>query len=279
MKSNPLVTIVIPARYSGRDLPLCIKHIKNQSYKNIEIIVVDSNSKDKTSDVCKKNNVTLLQFDNSHLKGRFDAPYKRNLGAKQAKGEFVYYLDADFSLSKDVVKEAVAACTLENFKAVIVKEIVSGNGYWTSCRWLEQECYWGEDNVEAPRFFNRKIWIKLGGLDEALGAGCDDWDMYQRFLSHGYKAKRISSTLIHNEGKIQLIQIIKKAYLFGKDVTKFVKKSPRGGFIYFFPIRPAYIRNWRLFLRYPHLGIGLVLLRTVEYGAGGMGIIANYFNR
>lgn len=276
MKIKPLVTIIIPARNSGKFLETCVTYIKNQTYKNIEIIVVDSHSTDNTSSLCKKLQIKLLQFDNSKLQGRFDATFKRNLGAKNAKGTFVYYLDADFQLSPDVVEQAVTACTKEGYQAVIVKEIVKGKGFWTECRWLEQECYWGDDNVEAPRFFNKSIWEKLGGLDEGLGAGCDDWDMYQRFLKLGYKAKRIQAPLIHNEGEISLSQIARKAYLYGRDVSKFVNKNPKGGVVYFFPIRPAYIRNWKLFVRYPNLGVGLVILRTVEYMAGAMGIIASY---
>ncbi len=250
-----------------------------QTYKEIEVIVVDSRSKDDTAAICKKNRIKLLQFDNAKLQGRFDATYKRNIGAKNAKGKYVYYLDADFELSPSVVSEAVASLHTNPYKAVIVKEIVKGDGFWTQCRWLEQECYWGDDNVEAPRFFDRSLWIKLGGLDENLGAGCDDWDMYQRMLTKGYKAKRIKAPLIHREGHITLTQLAKKAFLYGKDVSKFVKKNPRGGFIYFFPIRPAYVRNWRLFLKHPHLGIGLVFLRTVEYIAGAGGIIAQYTKR
>lgn len=279
MNSQLLVSIVIPVKNSATVLEECIRYIRNQIYRNIEIIVVNSFSRDKTSAICQNCNVKLIQFDNSNLTGRFDATAKRNLGIGKAKGEFVYYLDADFKLTPNVVQEAVEACEKKGFDAVIVKEVVSGPGFWTKCKWLEQECYWGDDNIEAPRFFKKNVWEKLGGLDISLGAGCDDWDLYQRFLKTGYKATRIKSYLIHNEGKITLRQTIKKAFLYGKDVSKFVNKNPRGGFTYFFPIRPAYIRNWRLFIRNPILGLGLIFLRSVEYTAGGLGAIANIIYR
>lgn len=275
MDINPLVSIVIPSKNSDKVLESCLKHIQSQTYKNIETIVVDSHSTDKTLDICKRYEVKVAQFTNPTLQGRFDATFKRNLGAKNARGDFVYYLDADFELTPNVVGEAVEACTEGGFDGVIVKEEVKGQGFWTACRGLEQECYWGDDNVEAPRFYKRAIWEKLEGLDSSLGAGCDDWDLYQRFLKQGFKATRIKAPLTHNERKITLSQTARKAFLYGRDVSKFVKKSPMGGFIYFFPIRPAYLHHWRLFVKNPLLGLGLIFLRCLEYAAGALGIIAN----
>lgn len=275
MEVNPLVSIVIPIKNSASVLETCLKCIKNQAYKNIEVIVVDSYSKDNTSQICKKYRARLIQFDNKKSQERFDATFKRNLGAKNARGDFVYYLDADFELTPNVVREAVEACTKGGFDGVIVKEEVKGQGFWTACRGLEQECYWGDNNVEAPRFYKRAIWEKLEGLDSSLGAGCDDWDLYQRFLKRGFKATRIKAPLTHNERKITLSQTARKAFLYGRDVSKFVKKSPRGGFIYFFPIRPAYLYHWRLFVKNPLLGLGLIFLRCVEYAAGALGVLAN----
>jgi len=278
-KTIPLVSIVIPTRNSGKVLESCIRHIRNQTYKRIETIVVDGYSTDDTLGICKKYKVKVSQFKDPKLKGKFDATHKRNLGMAKAKGDFVYYLDADMELAPNVVTQAVEACQKRGFNAVIVKEVVTGQGFWTACRHLEQECYWGDDNVEAPRFFKKGVWEKLGGLDSSLGAGCDDWDLYQRFLKQGFKVTRIRAPLFHHEGNIKLIPLAKKAFLFGKDVTKFVKKSPTGGFRYFFPIRPAYIRNWKLFVKDPLHGIGLVFMRIVEYSAGFIGILSNKLSK
>ncbi len=272
---NPLVSVIIPAKNSGKHLNKCLSCIKNQTYKRIEIIVVDSNSQDNTKEICQKYKTKIFHFSNPKLLGKFDATFKRNLGAQKAKGKYVYYVDADMRLIKNVISQAVFACEKEDYDAVIVKEIVVGSGFLTKCRHLEQECYWGDDNIEAPRFFKKNVWKKLKGLDSKLGAGCDDWDLYQRFLQQGYKAKRIKAPLYHNEGKINLKDLIKKSFMYGKDVTKFIKKSPKKSFMYFFPIRPAYIRHWKLFVKNPHLGFGLILIRTIEYSGGAIGIIYN----
>jgi len=273
----PLVSIIIPTKNSGQVLEECLRSIKKQTYKKIETIVVDSYSTDDTLAICRKYKVKILQFNNRKLKGRFDATHKRNLGAAKARGDFVYYLDADMELTPNVVKQAVKACREKGFDAVIIKEVVTGKGFWTACRHLEQECYWGDDTVEAPRFFKKEVWQYLGGLDVQLGAACDDWDMYQRFLQKGFKATRIKAYLKHHEGELKLWPLFKKSFLYGKDALKFVKKNPKKGLRYFFPIRPAYLRHWRLFVKHPLYGLGLILIRIVEYSGGFLGIITSKF--
>jgi len=279
MENKPLVSVIIPVKNSSSVLEECIHQINNQTYKNIEIIVVDSNSSDNTLSLCKKYRVKVIQFDNKDLQGSFDATYKRNLGAKNAKGEFIYYLDADFRLTAKVIDEAVDVCQNKKFDAVIVTEVVIGEGFWTACKAMEQKCYTGDDNIESPRFFKKRVWNDLNGLDEKLGAGCDDWDLYQRLIKKGCRATRIKSVLLHNERKITFLNTMKKAYLYGRDVSKFVKKNPKGGIIYFFPIRMAYIRNWKLFIKNPHLGLGIITMRIAEYAAGACGILSNHFRK
>ena len=51
---NPLVSVIIPTYKSSRTLEKCLESIKNQTYKNIEIIVVDNNSTDNTKEIAKK---------------------------------------------------------------------------------------------------------------------------------------------------------------------------------------------------------------------------------
>ncbi len=68
-----------------------LQSIKNQSYKNIEVIVVDNFSVDKTVNLAEKYRVTI------YFKGN-ERSAQRNYGAKVAKGEYLLYLDADMIL-------------------------------------------------------------------------------------------------------------------------------------------------------------------------------------
>jgi probable beta-1,3-galactosyltransferase len=59
---NPLVSVIIPTYNSSRTLEKCLKSIKNQTYKNIEIIVVDNNSIDNTKEIAKKYTGKVYNF-------------------------------------------------------------------------------------------------------------------------------------------------------------------------------------------------------------------------
>lgn len=269
---NPRVSIIIPTRNSAIFLENTLKSIKNQNYKNIEIIIVDGKSTDDTIKISKKYRTTLYTFVPKVAKGVFDAPHKRNFGAKKAKGEFVYYVDADMELSKNVVKEAVELCQ-KGFDGVIIREDSFGKGVWAKAKNLERRCYWGDDLIEAPRFFNKKIWLRLGGLDEKLGGGGDDWDLYQKMLKKNYKVGRIKGIVRHNEGSLSLMRLMKKRFMYGRDSFKYLKKRPVAGAKSYFPIRPAYIRHWRLFVSRPVDTLAFIYMRTVEYCAGLAGVI------
>lgn len=60
MDKNPLVSVIIPTQNSFKTLEKCLKSVKNQSYKNVEIIVVDNNSTDNTKEIAKNIQIRFL---------------------------------------------------------------------------------------------------------------------------------------------------------------------------------------------------------------------------
>lgn len=271
---QPKVSIIIPTKNSAIFLENTLKSIKSQSYRNIETIIVDGKSTDDTLKIAKKYRTILYMYMPKAPRGISDAPYKRNFGVIKAKGEYVYYVDADMELSKHVVEDAVELCQ-KGIDAVIIREDSFGKGLWARAKNLERRCYWGDDLVEAPRFFRKVVWDSVGGLDITL-PGADDWDMYQKMLKTGYKVGRIKSLVRHNEGALSLVRLMKKRFMYGRDSFKYMKKRPIAGAKSYFPIRPAYIRNWKLFLSRPADSLVFIYMRCVEYLAGFMGIIYGY---
>ncbi len=271
-----MVTIVIPTKNSARFLGACLASIRKQTYKPIQILLVDSGSTDETKQVAKEYKAEMLLHNPNVRKGTFEAPHKRNYGAVKAKGEYVYYVDADMELSPTVVAEAVALT--QKHAAVILPEESFGIGIWAQAKQLERRCYWGDDSVEAPRFFKKTVWMELGGLDETLGGGGDDWDLFQKVLEKGYTVGRTKSLVYHNEGNLQLNHLIKKRFMYGRDALKYVSKRPKAGFTSYFPIRMAYIRNWKLFLMRPIDTIAFIIMRTAEYLAGFAGVLYSFLH-
>ena len=105
MGSDIMVSVVIGTYNHGQFIADCIKSVLNQSYKRFEIIVVDDGSTDNTSEVIKQfqGNITYIYQKNS---GRAAS---RNAGIRQAKYDWVAFLDADDLWVQDKLEKQVAA--------------------------------------------------------------------------------------------------------------------------------------------------------------------------
>ena len=103
-KNTTLVSIIIPAKNEEKYIEATLKSIKNQNYKNIEIVVVCNNSKDKTHAIATKysKKVYDTQLTNVSL--------ARNYGAKNADGEIFVFLDADCIMDKFLIDKIAYWC-------------------------------------------------------------------------------------------------------------------------------------------------------------------------
>ncbi len=277
---KPLVSIIIPTLKSGKIIGECLESIKAQTYPNIEIIVVDSHSQDNTCEIAKKYGARIFIYGSKQtapFKKEFGAPHQRNFGVKQAKGEYVYYVDSDMRLMPTVVEESVEKIEKGRADAVVVPEFSYGEGFWAQCRVLEKACYYNDPLLNAARFIKREVWKKLGGLDAMLGGG-DDWDFQLRLNMAGFKTSRIESYIRHYEGNLSLRKQLKKKFIYGKTVDKYFKKHYRHPIFLikqYSLFKPAFFRNWRKFLRDPIHGFGLIVMKSFEYAAAFMGIITS----
>jgi len=92
---NQTISVVIPAYNSEKTIYKCLKAIKEQTLKSLEIIVVDDSSSDKTAEISKEFAVVI---PNAHKKGAGGA---RNTGGFMAKGDIIVFTDSDCVPSQD----------------------------------------------------------------------------------------------------------------------------------------------------------------------------------
>lgn len=96
----PLVSVVIPTFNSEKSLEKCLSSIKEQTYRNIEVIVVDSNSRDKTVKIADSFGAKIVQTNWKLLGARY-------LGFKESNGDVMFLLDSDQILERTLVERAV----------------------------------------------------------------------------------------------------------------------------------------------------------------------------
>lgn len=103
-RSKPLVSVIIPAYNAEEFISDTIDSILNQSYPNIEIIIVDDGSKDKTAQIVKeyKDKVRYFFQENS---GGCSVP--RNYGIQKSLGDFLCFNDADDLMMSDRLKSQI----------------------------------------------------------------------------------------------------------------------------------------------------------------------------
>ena len=104
---HPLISIIIPIYKVEPYLRRCIDSIVNQTYVNLEIILVDDGSPDKCPQICDKYAMEDVRIKVIHKKngGLSDA---RNVGTKEANGTYLYYVDSDDELPLNTVEEMVS---------------------------------------------------------------------------------------------------------------------------------------------------------------------------
>lgn len=90
---QPLISIITPVYNTAQYLPACLSSILNQTYENIEILIIDDASTDNSTDVIKTfTDPRIKFFQQSTNQGQSVA---RNLGLDEAKGEYICFVDSD----------------------------------------------------------------------------------------------------------------------------------------------------------------------------------------
>ncbi|OUQ55158.1 glycosyltransferase [Lactobacillus gallinarum] len=140
MNISPIFSVIIPV-YQGKDfLAKCVDRIKNQTFKNVEIILVDDGSTDGSADICdkiarKNDNVIVIHKKNGGVSSA------RNVGIKVSTGKWIIFVDSD---------DAVSKVMCENF----FNYIIQNNSYdFVACNFASEK-----DKLLKHSTNNKVIW-------------------------------------------------------------------------------------------------------------------------
>ncbi|MDL5376352.1 glycosyltransferase family 2 protein [Exiguobacterium mexicanum] len=106
MNTRPLVSIVIPVFNVEKYISETVHSVIAQTYSNLEIIIVDDGSEDKSFEICKEilktdDRIKLLRIENSGVSTA------RNTGIDNAKGEYILFLDSDDIISSQLLEVCI----------------------------------------------------------------------------------------------------------------------------------------------------------------------------
>lgn len=103
---NLKVSIVIPVYNMGQKLIKCVDSLLNQTYQNLEIILVDDGSNDNSLEICRELEQKDVRIASYHQTNQGAGP-ARNYGIEQATGEYIYFPDADDYLERNAIQVLV----------------------------------------------------------------------------------------------------------------------------------------------------------------------------
>lgn len=213
-RNNPLVSVVVTTRNEERNIENCLKSVMAQTFKNVELIVVDNFSEDRTVEIARKYGAKV------YLKGP-ERSTQRNYGAKMSSGEYLLYLDADMILNPTLIEDCVKKCLVEGAEALYVPERIVGEGFWIKVRDFERSFYTGTV-VDAVRFVRKDLFERVNGFDESL-VGPEDWDFDRRVRKIG-RTGIVDAPLYHNEGRFNMGRYLKKKNYYSNGIKNYVRK-------------------------------------------------------
>ncbi len=205
----PLVSVIIPAYNEEQDIEDCLKSLKEQTFKNFEVILVDDGSTDNTVKIATKYKIRIIKQNH---KGPGLA---RNRGAREARGKILVLIDADMYFNRDYIKNLILPIT--NDKEIIGTthdyEIATNLSSPWSRLWgrvrVSKEKAW---QVKIFRAIRRNKFLEMGGFDQKYGYADDQTFWYK----HGIKPTVAKNTTCYHKNPQSLKATYKQARWIGK---------------------------------------------------------------
>lgn len=193
----PLVSIVIPCYNYGQYLNDAIYSAVNQTYRNIEVVIVNDGSTDNSEEIAlqwanQKENVHYIYQDNQGV------CKARNTGINASSGEWIICLDADDIISPTYVSKCLDKIDYYDIIGTGQREFGDTNNEYDLCEYPTFSLLCDGNAMNCASMFSREAYNAVGGWKEVLhsdNTGYEDWFMWIRMLKAGFKAYNIQEYL------------------------------------------------------------------------------------
>ncbi len=198
-----LVSVILPTYNRCNLLKRAIESVLSQTYKNLELIIINDASTDKTEEVVNNYNDNRVKyFKNKENKG---LSFNRNLGIKKSRAKYVAFLDDDDEWLPTKLKKQMALIKKSKFNPMLVycwMQYKSGDGELLHTRKPEYKGNIFKDTLVRQPIGNGSTWLvkkevfnKIGYFDEDLSRGIDG-DLIRR-LTINYSIDYVDEVLVN----------------------------------------------------------------------------------
>lgn len=223
-KTTPFISVIIATKNEGKHIGRILQSLTRQSYKHFEVILVDSNSTDRTVLVARKFGAKvyilrprMFPEGTKNFRGA-----QVNYGVKKSKGEVIFFPDADMTFDRDMLEEI--ANSAEGNDALYVPETIVGRGWFGKIRNFERSFY-NQTCVDAVRVVRREVFDRVGGYDEKnIFFGPDDWDLTKMIKQVTSNISSTKKQIYHHEELLSLKEYLQKKEKYNLTFGDYIKK-------------------------------------------------------
>lgn len=154
---QPLISVIIPVYGVEKYIAQCLESVINQTYKNLEIIVVNDGTKDRSADIAKEyaakdSRIKVYDFKNG------GPSVARNRGLEIVTGEYISYLDSDDWLDTKMY-ETLLEAAMKNDADMVKCGIIETNGVTEDkITFSDIKIINNEQNKAFENYFNGILW-------------------------------------------------------------------------------------------------------------------------
>ena len=205
------VSIIIPCYNSGKTIVKTVKSIEDQTWNNIELIIVNDGSDDTYTSKVLSNlaNARIINQENLGLSSA------RNKGIQSSKGKYVFFLDADDWIEVDAISKMMQCMKDNNSNIIFSDTILEGERHGLrkkNYNFFEQLFV---NHIPYCLLIKKELFKKVGNYDEEMKVGYEDWEFNIRLAKAGFFPKRIEQPLFHYRvSKSGMLKSISKNYHF-----------------------------------------------------------------
>jgi glycosyltransferase involved in cell wall biosynthesis len=196
-ENQPLVSVIIPCYNDGKFLNECLSSVYNQTYKSLEIVIVnDGSTDDFTNNLLKNASLPLSKILNIKHSGPATA---RNTGIKVANGKYILPLDADDKIHPTYIEKAVAILEEQEITGIVYCQAeYFGNldGRWELPPY-SLEVMLLDNVIFTTSLFRKTDWENVNGYDESLKHGMEDYDFWLSLIEIGNEVVQIPEVLFY----------------------------------------------------------------------------------
>lgn len=266
---NPLVSVNIATYNSEKTLVKCLDSVKNQTYKNIEIVIMDSHSKDRTLEIAKSYGAIIVFAPTLAT--------ARKAGSDASKGEYIFIVDSDQILEKDIVEKCIEACEKEGFDGVTLfeKSLIIKGTFVEKVIAYDKEIFHSlqdDDPIKGtaiPRFFRASFFKKVE-FEKNPPITFEHTIIHHKIVEMGAKIKFVNAYIWHHE-TATIREVARKFFRYGYYYIPAYKFNKELAIHHSMPRRTYF--HYKA-LKDPMLFVGLFYVYFVKAASATLGAIS-----